>query len=73
MNGTVNLECEIKALLRKRGPLSVAFITRFLNEMGVDCNRQKVERILRNMVLRGIVEAFYNGGRYNRRKHYRLR
>lgn len=73
MNGTVNLEREIVVLLRKKGPLSVAFITRFLNERGIECSHQRVERVLRNLVSRGVVEAFYNGGRYNRRKHYRLR
>ncbi|ASJ01221.1 hypothetical protein [Thermococcus gorgonarius] len=73
MNGTVDLEREIRLLLQRRGPLSVAFITRFLNEMGIDCTRQKVERVLRKLVLNGVVETFYNGGRYNRRKHYRLR
>jgi predicted transcriptional regulator len=73
MNGTVNLEREIIALLKRKGPLSVAFITRFLNEMGIECAHQRVERVLRNLVSKGAVEAFYNGGRYNKRKHYRVR
>lgn len=73
MNGNVNLEGEIIALLKKKGPLSVAFITRFLNEKGVECTRQRVERVLRDLVSRGVVEAFYNSGFYNKRKHYRVR
>ncbi|AFL94954.1 hypothetical protein CL1_0749 [Thermococcus cleftensis] len=71
MNSTVNLEGEIKDLLRLHGPLSVAFLTRFLNERGLDCTRQKVERTLRKMIQQKKVEAFYTNG--NRRKHYRLR
>jgi predicted transcriptional regulator len=71
MNGTVNLESEIKEMLRRHGELSVAFITRFLNETGLDCTRQRVERTLRRLVEKGLVEAFYTNG--NKRKHYRLR
>ncbi|WP_048811038.1 hypothetical protein [Thermococcus gammatolerans] len=70
MNENLKLECEIRNLLRLKGPLSVAFITRFLNEMGFECTRQKVERVLRDLVSRGVVEASL---RYNRRKHYQLR
>ncbi|AMQ18883.1 hypothetical protein [Thermococcus peptonophilus] len=73
MDRNLNLEREIIALLEKKGPLSVAFITRFLNEMGVECTRQRVERVLRGLVSRGVVEAFYNSGIYNKRKHYRVR
>ncbi|EEB74654.1 hypothetical protein [Thermococcus sp. AM4] len=70
MNENLNLECEIRNLLRLKGPLSVAFITRFLNERGLECTRQKVERVLRDLVSRGIVEASLH---HNRRKQYRLR
>ncbi|NJE00535.1 hypothetical protein [Thermococcus sp. JdF3] len=71
MNSTISLESEITNLLKVHGSLSVAFITRFLNEMGLDCTRQKVERTLRKMVEQKKVEAFYTNG--NKRKHYRLR
>lgn len=37
MNGNVNFEGEIIVLLKKKGFLSVVFIIRFLNEMGVEC------------------------------------
>ncbi|WP_209475779.1 hypothetical protein [Thermococcus stetteri] len=73
MNGNLNLEREIIALLKKKGPLSVAFITRFLTDMGFECTHQRVERVLRGLVSRGVIEAFYNGGLYNKRKHYRVR
>ncbi|MDI3475332.1 MAG: hypothetical protein PWQ79_641 [Thermococcaceae archaeon] len=65
------VENEIKSILKAHGELSAAFITRFLHERGVDCTRQKVERVLRSMVDRGILEAFYWDG--NKRKHYRVR
>ena len=65
------LEGEIVRLLETRGPLSVAFLTRFLNERGVSCTRQKVEWVLRKMVSEKKVKAFYRGG--NCRKHYGLR
>ncbi|NJE05799.1 hypothetical protein E3E36_06500 [Thermococcus sp. M36] len=71
MNRTVSLEGEIKSLLSPYGPLSVAFITRFLNERGFECTRQRVERTLRRMVEQKKVESFYTNG--NKRKHYRLR
>jgi len=71
MNATINLEGEITNLLRVHGSLSVAFLTRFLNERGLDCTRQKVERTLRKMIGQKKVEAFYTNG--NKRKHYRLR
>ncbi|KUH34070.1 hypothetical protein FH039_02380 [Thermococcus indicus] len=71
MSSTISLESEITNLLKVHGSLSVAFITRFLNEMGLDCTRQKVERTLRKMVEQKKVEAFYTNG--NKRKHYRLR
>nr|WP_206204716.1 hypothetical protein [Thermococcus sp. MAR1] len=58
-------------LLKIHGSLSVAFLTRFLNERGVFCTRQKVERTLRKLVEQKRVEAFYTNG--NKRKHYRLR
>jgi len=63
-------ESEVISVLQERGPLTVAFITRFLYERGFVCTRQKVERILRSLVERGVVEAFYING--NKRKHYRL-
>lgn len=72
MSNVVDLEREIGNILRSRGPLSVAFLTRFLNERGgIFCTRQKVERTLRKLVEQRKVEAFYTNG--NRRKHYRLR
>ncbi|WP_297420887.1 BlaI/MecI/CopY family transcriptional regulator [Thermococcus sp.] len=71
MNGSVDLESEIRGMLRAHGELSVAFITRFLHERGLDCTRQGVERVLRRLVRKGVVEAFYTNG--NQRKHYRLR
>ncbi|WP_297089770.1 hypothetical protein [Thermococcus sp.] len=71
MSNVVNLEVEIINLLRTHGSLSVAFLTRFLNERGIFCTRQKVERTLRKLVEQKKVEAFYTNG--NKRKHYRLR
>ncbi|ASI98364.1 hypothetical protein [Thermococcus celer] len=71
MSNVVDLEREIGNILRSRGPLSVAFLTRFLNERGIFCTRQKVERTLRKLVEQRKVEAFYTNG--NRRNHYRLR
>ena len=71
MDTTLNLESEITNILRVHGELSVAFITRFLNERGLDCTRQRVERTLRRLAQVGVVEAFYTNG--NKRKHYRLR
>ncbi|HDZ36432.1 MAG TPA: hypothetical protein ENH81_05945 [Thermococcus sp.] len=71
MGVTINLENEITNLLRAHGSLGVAFLTRFLNEKGFDCTRQKVERTLRKMIQQKKVEAFYTNG--NRRKQYRLR
>ncbi len=69
MNENLDIECEIMNILRWEGPLSVAFITRFLNERGIECTRQKVERVLRNLVSRGVVVAYLQ---YNRRKQYQL-
>ncbi|WP_457741985.1 hypothetical protein [Thermococcus sp.] len=63
-------ESDIVSILQEKGPLTVAFITRFLCERGFICTRQKVERILRSLVGKGVVEAFYING--NKRKHYRL-
>ncbi len=71
MERVEGLEPEIIKLLETHGSLSVAFLTRFLNERGIPCTRQKVERVLRRMVTENKVEAFYRNG--NRRKHYRLR
>ncbi|MCD6371997.1 MAG: hypothetical protein J7L37_00350 [Thermococcus sp.] len=71
MNSTIGLESEIINLLRAHGSLSVAFLTRFLNEKGLDCTRQKVERTLRKMIAQKKVEVLYING--NKRKHYRLR
>jgi len=65
------LEAQITALLKSHGSLSVAFLTRFLNERGISCTRQLVERTLRRMISAGRVEVFYING--NHRKHYRLR
>ncbi len=70
MSKVVNLEVEIINLLRRHGSLSVAFLTRFLNERGILCTRQKVERTLRKLIEQKKVEAFYTNG--NKRKHYRL-
>ena len=71
MERVEGLEAEITRLLETHGSLSVAFLTRYLNERGIFCTRQKVERVLRKMVAENKVEAFYRNG--NRRKHYRLR
>ncbi len=71
MGRTRGLEEEILELLNGEGPLSVAFITRFLNERGLPFTRQKVERVLRKMVDEKKVVAFYPNG--NGRKHYKLR
>jgi predicted transcriptional regulator len=71
MENTRPLEDEITEILMTNGPLSVAFITRFLNERGIDCTRQRVERTLRKMMEKRRVIAFYRNG--NQRKHYRLR
>lgn len=71
MDGSVDLESEIRGMLRAHGELSVAFITRFLHERGLDCTRQRVERVLRRLVEADVVEAFYTNR--NGRKHYRLR
>ena len=71
MNTVIGIEDEITDLLRVHGSLSVAFLTRFLNERELDCTRQRVERTLRKMIEQEKVEAFYTGG--NKRKHYRLR
>ena len=70
MSNMVNLEAEIINLLRIHESLSVAFLMRFLNERGIFCTRQKVERVLRKLVKQKKVEAFYTNG--NKRKHYRL-
>ncbi|WP_297068660.1 hypothetical protein [Thermococcus sp.] len=71
MDATYNIEDEIINLLQGHGSLSVAFLTRFLNERGIFCTRQRVERILRGLIRQKKVEAFYTNS--NRRKHYRLR
>jgi len=65
------LEARIENLLKVHGPLGVAFITRFLNEGGVPCTRQKVERVLRRMIASGRVE--FSCSPINRRRQYRLR
>ena len=65
------LEARIKGLLKVHGTLGAAFITRFLNEGGVPCTRQKVERVLRRMISSGKVEFSYSP--VNRRRQYRLR
>ncbi|WP_461864864.1 hypothetical protein [Thermococcus sp.] len=65
------IEGEIIKLLEKHGALPLSFMTRFLNERGIHCTRQKVERTLRQLVEREVVEFFYINN--NRRRHYRLR
>jgi len=65
------IEREIIRLLEKHGALPLSFITRFLNENGIYCTRQKVERILRKLIDKKIVEFFYINN--NHRRHYRLR
>ena len=66
----VGIEEEILQLLKEKGELTVSFLTRFLNERGVECTRQKVERTLRRLSQDGKVEFFYRNG--NHRRHYRL-
>ncbi|WP_297519377.1 hypothetical protein [Thermococcus sp.] len=71
MNCSARLEDEITGILRAHGELSVAFITRFLRERGLNCTRQGVERTLRRMAKEGSVEVSRTEG--NCRNHYRLR
>ncbi|USG99691.1 helix-turn-helix domain-containing protein [Thermococcus argininiproducens] len=66
----ISVEKEILKILREKGELTVAFITRFLNESGIECTRQKVEKTLEKLSRAGIVEFFYRNG--NHRRHYRL-
>ncbi|ACS90308.1 MULTISPECIES: hypothetical protein [Thermococcus] len=66
----ISIEKEILKLLKEKDELTVAFITRFLNERGVECTRQKVEKTLEKMFIAGLVEFFYKNG--NHRRHYRL-
>ena len=66
----VSIEEEILQLLKEKGELTVSFLTCFLNERGVECTRQKVERTLRRLSQAGKVEFFYRNG--NHRRHYRL-
>lgn len=60
---------EIRKLLSENDELPVSFITRLLNERGVEVSRQKVERVLREMVKDGEVTFTLN---FNNRRHYRL-
>ncbi|WP_461865316.1 hypothetical protein [Thermococcus sp.] len=71
MENNTTLEMEIIKLLEKHGALPLSFITRFLNESGVCCTRQKVERTLRRLIDKKVVEFFYVNN--NHRRHYRLR
>lgn len=62
---------EIINILKREGHSTVAILTRRLNEMGIDCTRQKVERVLRNLVKDNVIEVYYIND--NNRRHYRLR
>ncbi|WP_457752572.1 hypothetical protein [Thermococcus sp.] len=62
---------EIIRLLQREGNSTVAILTRKLNEMGIECTRQKVERVLRNLVKENVIEVYYINA--NHRRHYRLR
>ena len=62
---------EIIDILRKDGYSTVAILTRKLNERGIECTRQKVERILRNLIRDNVIEVYYINA--NHRRHYRLR
>jgi len=66
-----NLREEIIDILRRDGYSTVAILTRKLNERGIDCTRQKVERILRNLIRENVIEVYYINT--NHRRHYRLR
>ncbi|WP_245612513.1 hypothetical protein [Palaeococcus ferrophilus] len=60
---------EIRKILSENDELPVSFITRLLNERGIEVSRQKVERVLREMVKNGEVTFTLN---FNNRRHYRL-
>ncbi|WP_048159844.1 hypothetical protein [Thermococcus barophilus] len=66
-----NIREEIISILRRDGHSTVAILTRQLNEMGIDCTRQKVERVLRNLIRDNVIEVYYINA--NHRRHYRLR
>ncbi|MBO8175761.1 MAG: hypothetical protein H0Z18_10940 [Thermococcus sp.] len=66
-----NLREEIIDILGRDGYSTVAILTRKLNERGIDCTRQKVERILRNLIRENVIEVYYINA--NHRRHYRLR
>jgi len=66
-----NLREEIVSILRREGYSTVAILTRKLNERGIECTRQKVERVLRNLTRENVIEVYYINA--NHRRHYRLR
>jgi len=66
----ISIENAILDLLSRREELTVAFLTRLLNERGIDCTSQKVEKVLRKLVEMGKVEVAYVNA--NKRRHYRL-
>ncbi|WP_324735135.1 hypothetical protein VFC49_08170 [Thermococcus sp. SY098] len=66
-----NIREEIISILRRDGHSTVAILTRQLNERGIDCTRQKVERVLRNLIRDNVIEVYYINA--NHRRHYRLR
>ncbi|ALM76255.1 hypothetical protein TBCH5v1_2361 [Thermococcus barophilus] len=66
-----NIREEIISILRRDGHSTVAILTRQLNEMGIECTRQKVERVLRNLIRDNVIEVYYINA--NHRRHYRLR
>lgn len=65
-----SIENAILDLLSKRSELTVAFLTRLLNERGIECTSQKVEKVLRKLVEMEKVEVAYINT--NKRRHYRL-
>ncbi|NJE09192.1 hypothetical protein E3E31_11805 [Thermococcus sp. M39] len=66
-----NLREDIIGILRREGYSTVAILTRKLNERGIDCTRQKVERVLRDLIKENVIEVYYINA--NHRRHYRLR
>lgn len=65
----VGVAYEIRRILSENEELPLSFITRLLNERGIKVSRQKVERVLREMVKDGEVTFTLN---FNNRRHYRL-
>jgi len=68
---TASIIHEIINILSMEDSSTVAILTRRLNERGIPCTRQKVERVLRDLIGKEIIEAYYINS--NHRKHYRLR